>query len=577
MADDRIYSVNLGSQHVSGAAFRPTPDGGLMLERYERSDLVGDPSDDDRRASQVGMALKQVSKSLSAKGQTVPYVTSAFPVFMRFVKLPQLDGEQVDQIVEFEAQQQVPYDINDVVWGYQLIGEEDDIEVEVLLSAVKKDEINEIDKIVEGAGFSSGGVEVAPIALYNAFRFNYPDLDQTTLVIDIGARTTNLIFAEGNKAFIRTIKIGGSDITKAISKEFSVTYEEADARKAADGFVALGGPYADHEDPVIAGVSKVIRNSLTRLHSEVMRTTNFYRSQQGGSAPQLALLSGATAALPFIREFFAEKLNLPIDYFNALRNVKLGGGVDAELVTTHAHNLGELVGSAIRQAGPAPMSLVLKPDSVIAVQDLKKRKPALIVAMLSLTALLGALGLFFTKGGEVAAEKEAEISKEAEQLQKYSDSIDGLLGDLKAAKAKKEPFRNVAMHRAYWTSVFDYLSNMMQSDLMFITSFQPTSGGEIILDQIDDVVSSGATEEKIIDGFRIQGLWRENPKGAEVVYDYFNVLKADATENEVSAFFDLKEADAQTVIEKVDTGNGTKYAYEWIMNLPLPKSYQVKF
>ena len=207
MADDRIYSVNLGSQHVSGAVFKPTPDGGLILEKYERSDLVGDPTEDDRRNAQTRMALKQVSSSLKAKGQTVPYVTSSFPVFTRFVALPQLDGEQVEEIVKFEAQQQVPYDINDVVWDYQLIGDEDDIEVEVLLAAVKKDELNEIDELVEGAGFTSGGVEIAPLALYNAFRFNYPDLDQTTVVIDIGARTTNLIFAEGEKVLSEPSKL----------------------------------------------------------------------------------------------------------------------------------------------------------------------------------------------------------------------------------------------------------------------------------------------------------------------------------------------------------------------------------
>jgi len=578
MADDRIYSVNLGSRHVSGAVFKPTPDGGLILEKYERSDLVGDPTEDDRRNAQTRMALKQVSSSLKAKGQTVPYVTSSFPVFTRFVNLPQLDGEQVEEIVKFEAQQQVPYDINDVVWDYQLIGDEDDIEVEVLLAAVKKDELNEIDELVEGAGFTSGGVEIAPLALYNAFRFNYPELDQTTVVIDIGARTTNLIFAEGKKVFVRTIKIGGADISKAIAKEFSVSYEEADVRKAVDGFVALGGPYADHEDPVIAGISKVIRNSLTRLHSEVMRTTNFYRSQQGGSAPKLALLNGATAALPFIREFFAEKLNLPIDYFNALRNVRIGSGVDRDHVASHAHNLGELVGSAVRQSGPTPMSVVLVPDSVKAVQDLKKRKPALVMAMVSLAALLAGLGFFFTQGQTIAAENASEIEGEANALDDHAKSIDKIEDELKVVSLKKEPFRNVVIHRVYWTQVFDYLSYMMQSDFMFITSFEPTSGGVVLVNPEIPGLPTGGGEEKIIDGFRIEGLWRENrPKGAKVVYEYFDVLKKDAIDNPDTAFFDLKDVDAQTAIEQVDAGNGTKYAYRWIMSLPVPKQYQVKY
>ncbi|NNE94139.1 MAG: pilus assembly protein PilM [Verrucomicrobiales bacterium] len=577
MADNRIQTINLGSQHVSGAVFRKKSDGGLILDRYFRSDLVGDPSEEQRRDAQMRMALKEVVGNMKAKGSTIPYLISSFPVFMRFVKIPQLEGEKVEEIVGFEAQQQVPYDINDVVWDYQLMGDEDDIEVEVLLAAAKKDEVNDIDELVEKADLKSGGVEVSPVALYNAFRFNYPDLEDTTVLIDIGARTTDLIYIEGQKAFIRTIKIGGADITKAIAKEFSVSYEDADHQKVANGFVALGGPYADHEDPVIAGVSKVIRNSLTRLHAEVMRTTNFYRAQQGGSTPQLALISGATAALPFIREFFAEKLNLPIDYFNALRNVEVSGGVDQELAASHAHTLGDLVGSAIRQAGQCPIAVLLEPDSVKAAQDLEKRKPALIVAAAAVTGLLGALGLFYTQGKAAAEDKATLISAEAGNLQNNADSIDTLQARITDLSTKKEPFKEAVLHRAYWVDMFNYLSNKMPNDAIWITSLKPTSGGEVVVeDPSEPIVGDG---EKVIDGFEVKGLWREggsNVRGPEVVYDYFNALKQDAIDNPLEARFDLGEVDAKDALT-VKTSDGTLYAYEWTMNLPIPAAYQVKY
>jgi len=211
------------------------------------------------------------------KGQKPRYAIPSQPVFIRSVALPPLDEEQVEQIVEFEAQQQVPFAINESSWGFQLMGDEDDIEVEVLLAAIKSDEIDEFDDAVRSAGFKPGGAEVAPIALFNAYRFNYPDLNETALLIDVGARTTNLIYIENQKCFIRTVSVGGADLTKAISKEFGEGFDEAEQKKVSTGFVALGGAYADHEDPMIAGMSKVIRNALTRLHSEIMRTTGFYR------------------------------------------------------------------------------------------------------------------------------------------------------------------------------------------------------------------------------------------------------------------------------------------------------------
>ncbi|MCH1410019.1 MAG: pilus assembly protein PilM, partial [Verrucomicrobiales bacterium] len=285
MADNRIIAFNIGSQQVTGAVFSKIGGGGLRLDRIERREFVGDPAVDDSRQSQASSALKEIVASLKAKGAKATYVVSSFPVLMKFASLPALDGAQVDQIVEFEAQQQVPYPINEVVWGYQLTGDADDIEVEVVLAAVKAEEINEIDEIVLGSGLKSQGAEVSPVALYNALRFNYGDVEEATLLVDIGSRTTDMIFMEGGKLFIRTVKIGGADITRAISKEFGANFSEADQRKVADGFVALGGAYADHEDPEIAGISKVVRNSLTRLHSEIMRTITFWRSQQGGSAP----------------------------------------------------------------------------------------------------------------------------------------------------------------------------------------------------------------------------------------------------------------------------------------------------
>ena len=172
MADNRIVSLNLGSQQVSGAVFAKTPGGGVRLDRFERVDLVGDPTEDSGRVAQTRMAVKELAGKLKLKGAKTNYVISSQPVLMKFATLPALDGEQVDQIVEFEAQQQVPYPINEVAWGYQLVGEPDDVEVDVILAAIKADELDEIDEIVtrcrdevKGSRDFSGGFVQCPYSL----------------------------------------------------------------------------------------------------------------------------------------------------------------------------------------------------------------------------------------------------------------------------------------------------------------------------------------------------------------------------------------------------------------------------
>ncbi len=578
MASDQIFSLSLGSQHITGAIFSRTAGEGLRLEKVERRDFVGDPGEESARSAQAAQALKEIVGALKVKGQTVSYVISSFPVLVKFASLPALDGERVDQIVEFEAQQQVPYPINEVVWGYQLMGEPGDVEVEVALAAVKSDELTEIDDQVAGAGLRSRGAMISPAALYNALRFNYSDLQDTTLLIDIGARTTDMIFMEGGKFFVRTVKIGGADITRAIAKEFGTDFGSADYRKVVDGFVALGGPYADHDDPEIAAISKVVRNSLTRLHAEVMRTINFYRSQQGGGAPAFILLSGATSGLPFIREFFAEKLNLPVDHFNPFRNVAVAKGATAELIETKAHQFGDLVGAAIGAIGEAPVQINLVPESVRKAAELDARKPALILSTVVLAALLAAIGFFFTQAASLTGQRVAEISEKSSDLAKFGGDIKKLEAEITRVDELKKPYVDAVLHRVFWVRLFEHLSQKMQNDLLFMTALEPLSGGIPVVDDDATALATAVPEGQvaIIDAFLIQGLWRENPRGSRVVYDYFEGLKGQV-EGDGTTFFDLENIDISEAGE-VDAGSSNdRFAYPFKMTLPLPEGTRVSF
>jgi len=99
---------------------------------------------------------------------------------------------------------------------------------------------------------------------------------------------------EPNKVFSRSIPIGGTTFTGNIAKEFGEPFGAAEERKRSTGFVSLGGAYAEPGDPEVARVSKIIRNSMTRLHSEITRSISFYRAQQSGSQPQHVFLSGGS-------------------------------------------------------------------------------------------------------------------------------------------------------------------------------------------------------------------------------------------------------------------------------------------
>src|SRR2546423_7754474 len=282
IAATRILSLNLGTHTVGLAEFHAQPNGGVVLNGYRLREILADPSNENARNAQITVALREMLGELGIKGGAVNYATAAQSVFARFVKLPAVDEEKIERIIAFEAQQNVPFPIDEVVWDYQLIGGGGDEQVQVVLVAIKSDLLDEINGAVEETGLRTAVVDVATMALYNAFRYNYADLGGCSLLVDIGARTTNVLFIEPQKIFSRSVPLGGSSITAAIAKEFNEPFGAAEFRKKRDGFVSLGGAYAEPADPEIARVFKLMRSTMTRHHAEVMRSLSHYRAQPPG-------------------------------------------------------------------------------------------------------------------------------------------------------------------------------------------------------------------------------------------------------------------------------------------------------
>ncbi len=469
----RILSLNLGMQTVGLADFRSTAQGGLVLHAYTTRQLLADPAAEASRIAQLKLVIAEMLGELKLKGGRVNYAIAAQSVFTRFVKLPTVDPDKIDQIVQFEAQQNVPFPIEEVVWDYQLVASKDETKIEVVLVAIKADLLDDLNGSVQEAGLSTGIVDVGPMALYNAFRYNYADTTGCCLLIDIGARTTNLIFVEPNKVFSRSIPIGGTTITANITREFNEPFGSAEERKRSGGFVSLGGSYAEPNDPDLARVSKIIRNSLTRLHAEITRSISFYRSQQGGSQPQRVYLCGGSVGLPYIREFFAEKLQMPIDFFNPLRNVTVSSSVDLDAAGRTAHTLGELVGLAIRSVSEAPMELNLEPASVTKAKLLARKQPFMILSGLCLLLSLAGCWLYFLRATQVETQVMGDLNPKVAALKTLAAAFDSTTQEISAAKATAAPFVSAIHERDYWARVINDINGRLPPQYIWVTRFEP--------------------------------------------------------------------------------------------------------
>ena len=201
--------------------------------------------------------------------------------------------------------------------------------------------------------------------------------DECVMVLNIGGRSTNLLFAEGERFYARTIPIAGHSITQQISKEFGIGLPEAEELKRHHGFVALGGAYAEPESETAANVSKIIRNVMARLHGEIARSINYYRVQHKGQRPTKMYLTGGSSILSYCDIFFAEKLNIPVEYFNPFQVVNLLPTVDRQRLQEVAHMFSETIGLGLRYGTQCPIELSLIPITLRRQQNLAKKKPYL--------------------------------------------------------------------------------------------------------------------------------------------------------------------------------------------------------
>jgi len=460
-----FLSIDFGAGSLKVAEFEPTESGGIRLVRFGVRALGLAGAQDAAREAIVKKALGEVLAEGAFGSRQTNLCPPGFQVFTKFAKVPQVDSAKVSQIVEYEARQHFPFPAAEASWDFHLVGSTGAAEQEALLAAIKSDAIEKLFAMGEASGLKMDVVDAPMAALCNAFRFNYGDQDGCNLLIDIGAKSSNVLLLEGSRIYARNVPIGSNAITQEFAAESKVPPAEAEKIKIADGFVSLGGAYEEPDNPRIAAVSKVARNVLTRLHLQVNQTVQFYRTQQGGGAPVRVFLSGGGAMLPYSAEFFAEKLNLPVDVFNPFRNssIEIDPSVDVAALEKVAQSFGEVVGLALRNVAQCPVELNLMPRSARARQEFNGKKPYLLAAAYAMVAGVFAYGWFNER---VEGARRAGIEEIAKQVQPLSQKAERLQREeaaLKQAQDETGQWVGWLEERTYWADVLGEFRRILMS------------------------------------------------------------------------------------------------------------------
>ena len=574
-AAKRAVAVNIGMQTVTMAVFELGSDGGLVLSGSTRANLVADPAMDASRPGQLKIAIGELRAKLKPVGADCAIAIPSQGVFTRFVKIPKVDGGQAAQMLHFEAQQNVPYPIEEVSWCYQVLPEKEEDKLGAVILAAKLDQLEETVGAVREGGLSPTLIETSPTALYNSLRYNYPDLGGCVLLIDIGARATNLIFAEGDRLFVRTLPVGGSSITAALQKKFDgrplIALEDA---KVKEGFIAPTGNF-DTQGGDAAEIGKIARTVMTRIHNEITRSITFYRTNQQGSPPMRVLLTGGGAAMPYTLEFFNEKLSLPVEFFDPLRRVFVAASADTANIRHCAHNLGECVGLATRLLlQDCPLEVRLESPQLRAAAGEKKRRPFMVAAALLLALLFGISLTHFQKAAD-------SLAVESEKLDGQIAPLDALKRQLDAAGSRRttllEESADLAaapMLRTAWANILDELSSKMPPKKIWITRLHPMAGDQALVpssaggswsargEATKDGVPQKSGDKPAVTAVAVDGLYLESETGPAIVDEFVEGLVQ-------SAIFAVSPEQKNEIVKLRSAQTGDSWAYEYQLVLPL--------
>ncbi|OHB57082.1 MAG: hypothetical protein A2173_04110 [Planctomycetes bacterium RBG_13_44_8b] len=241
---------------------------------------------------------------------SVPGQTS----FARFIKLPPVDEKRVPEIVKFEAVQQIPFDINEVEWDWQLMPKQDSPDTEVGIFAIKNEIVSKYLESFSAENIRISIVQMAPIALYNYAWFDRTDLDaadkKAIIVLDMGADNTNLVVCTKTSVWQRCIPLGGNKFTKTIAEAFKLNFEKAEKLKR-------GAPVSKYARQIFHAMKPV----FTDFGTEVQRSLGYYSSSHKDTTFTKIVLFGGGLRLQGLNKYLQQTTQIPAarpDAFNKL-------------------------------------------------------------------------------------------------------------------------------------------------------------------------------------------------------------------------------------------------------------------
>lgn len=292
----------------------------------------------------VADAVRRVFEKTGVKNTKVALAVSGNGVIIKKMLLPQMSLDELNESIRWEAEQYIPFEIDEVNLDYEVISGEErqDGQMEVILAAAKKDVISEFSGVIVQAGREPVVVDVTAFALQNASELNYQVADEvTTALINIGAATTNINILGGQRSlFWRDLSIGGNYYTSAIQKELNLSFEDAESLKKGNG---VEGISFESVIPVLNSVSE-------DMVGEFLKTFDFFKATSQYSNVDRILVAGGSANVYGLEQVLTDKVGFKVEMFNSFKEIEVDeNSFDPQFINEISSMMATAVGLAMRK------------------------------------------------------------------------------------------------------------------------------------------------------------------------------------------------------------------------------------
>lgn len=443
----RVWGIDIGNAALKALRCRadPSAEGRVIADAFdyiEYPKILSQPGADP--AELVADALRQFLSRNSVRGDRVAISVSGQNGLARFIKLPPVESKKIPDIVRYEARQQIPFDLTDVVWDYQRMGggsEEEGfaLETEIGLFAMKRDQVFRALEPLRNAGIEVDVVQLTPLALYNFVAFDQlgdlPPIDEydpdnpppSVIVLSMGTDASDLVVTNGYRVWQRSIPIGGNHFTKALTKDLKLTFAKAEHLKRNA---------TTAEDP--KAVFQAMRPVFNDLLTEIQRSIGYFTSIDRAAKIERMVALGNGMKLPGLRRYLAQNLGFEVTRVESFANMS---GPEVFASPAFKENLlcfGVCYGLALQGLGKSALRTNLLPRELAKDRMIREKKPwavataavlliALTVSFVSFSRALGTVDAAAFGPAESRAKQVDEKSKRLQQEAKTAEAeFDGI-------------------------------------------------------------------------------------------------------------------------------------------------------